>query len=115
MCIRDRLTTSFCAHTPCFRSEAGSYGKDVRGMIRQHQFQKVELVKFCRPENSNAEHERLTRDAETVLERLGLPYRRMLLCTGDMGFASAKTYDLEVDVYKRQPNAETGSASSARR
>ena len=90
------LPVSFCAYTPCFRSEAGSYGKDVRGMIRQHQFQKVELVKFARPEDSNAEHERLTRHAETVLERLGLPYRRMLLCTGDMGFASAKTYDLEV-------------------
>ena len=91
-----QLTTSFCAYTPCFRSEAGSYGKDVRGMIRQHQFQKVELVKFAHPDRSNEEHERLTRDAETVLERLGLPYRRMLLCTGDMGFASAKTYDLEV-------------------
>ena len=90
------LPVSFCAYTPCFRSEAGSYGKDVRGMIRQHQFQKVELVKFARPEDSNAEHERLTRHAETVLERLALPYRRMLLCTGDMGFASAKTYDLEV-------------------
>ncbi len=91
-----QLPTSFCAYTPCFRSEAGSYGKDVRGMIRQHQFQKVELVKFVKPEESEAEHENLTRHAETVLERLGLPYRRMLLCTGDMGFASAKTYDLEV-------------------
>jgi seryl-tRNA synthetase len=91
-----QLTVSFCAYTPCFRSEAGSYGKDVRGMVRQHQFQKVELVKFAHPENSNAEHERLTRDAERVLELLGLPYRRTLLCTGDMGFASAKTYDLEV-------------------
>src|ERR1035437_5180961 len=91
-----QLTTSFCAYTPCFRSEAGSYGKDVRGMIRQHQFQKVELVKFTHPDRSNDEHERLTRDAERVLELLGLPYRRMLLCTGDMGFASAKTYDLEV-------------------
>ncbi len=91
-----QLPTSFCAYTPCFRSEAGSYGKDVRGMIRQHQFQKVELVKFVKPEESEAEHEKLTRHAETVLERLGLPYRRMLLCTGDMGFASAKTYDLEV-------------------
>jgi len=91
-----QLTTSFCAYTPCFRSEAGSYGKDVRGMIRQHQFQKVELVKFCRPDDSNAEHERLTHDAERILELLGLPYRRVLLCTGDMGFASAKTYDLEV-------------------
>jgi seryl-tRNA synthetase len=91
-----QLPISYCAYTPCFRSEAGSYGKDVRGMIRQHQFQKVELVKFAKPENSNEEHERLTRHAETVLERLGLPYRRMLLCTGDMGFSSAKTYDLEV-------------------
>jgi seryl-tRNA synthetase len=91
-----QLTTSFCAYTPCFRSEAGSYGKDVRGMIRQHQFQKVELVKFTKPEDSNAEHEHLTRDAERVLEALGLPYRRMLLCTGDMGFSSARTYDLEV-------------------
>jgi seryl-tRNA synthetase len=91
-----QLTTSFCAYTPCFRSEAGSYGKDVRGMIRQHQFQKVELVKFTTPERSDAEHEQLTRDAEHVLELLGLPYRRMLLCTGDMGFGSAKTYDLEV-------------------
>ena len=91
-----QLTVSFCAYTPCFRSEAGSYGKDVRGMIRQHQFQKVELVKFTTPERSNAEHESLTRHAETVLEKLGLPYRRMLLSTGDMGFSSSKTYDLEV-------------------
>jgi seryl-tRNA synthetase len=90
------LPISFCAYTPCFRGEAGSYGKDVRGMIRQHQFQKVELVKFARPEDSNKEHEALTRHAEIVLEKLGLPYRRMLLCTGDMGFASSKTYDLEV-------------------
>jgi seryl-tRNA synthetase len=91
-----QLTQSLVAYTPCFRSEAGSYGKDVRGIIRQHQFQKVELVKFTRPEDSEAEHEKLTRDAETVLERLGLPYRRVLACTGDMGFSSAKTYDLEV-------------------
>jgi seryl-tRNA synthetase len=90
------LPVSFCAYTSCFRSEAGSYGKDVRGLIRQHQFQKVELVKFCRPQDSEVEHERLTTDAEAVLEALGLPYRRMLLCTGDMGFGSAKTYDLEV-------------------
>jgi seryl-tRNA synthetase len=115
-----RLTTSFCAYTPCFRSEAGSYGKDVRGMIRQHQFQKVELVKFCRPEDSNAEHERLTRDAETVLERLGLPYRRMLLCTGDMGFASAKTYDLEVwlpgqGLYREISSCSNFEAFQARR
>jgi len=91
-----QLTQSLVAYTPCFRSEAGSYGKDVRGIIRQHQFQKVELVKFARPEDSEQEHEKLTRDAETILERLGLPYRRVLLCTGDMGFSSAKTYDLEV-------------------
>ena len=91
-----QLTQSLVAYTPCFRSEAGSYGKDVRGIIRQHQFQKVELVKFTRPEDSEAEHEKLTRDAETVLERLCLPYRRVSLCTGDMGFSAAKTYDLEV-------------------
>jgi seryl-tRNA synthetase len=91
-----QLPISFCAYTPCFRSEAGSYGKDVRGMIRQHQFQKVELVKFTTPDQSGAEHEALTRHAETVLEHLNLPYRRMLLCTGDMGFSSSKTYDLEV-------------------
>ncbi len=90
------LTVSFCAYTSCFRSEAGSHGKDTRGLIRQHQFQKVELVKFACPQDSEAEHERLTRDAEAVLEALGLPYRRVLLCTGDMGFGSAKTYDLEV-------------------
>jgi seryl-tRNA synthetase len=91
-----RLPISLTAFTPCWRSEAGSYGKDVRGIIRQHQFQKVEMVKFARPEESYAEHERLTQNAEEVLERLGLHYRRMLLCTGDMGFSSAKTYDLEV-------------------
>ncbi|MCU1313711.1 MAG: serS [Acidobacteriaceae bacterium] len=90
------LTISLTASTPCFRAEAGSYGKDVRGIIRQHQFQKVELVKFARPEDSDTEHERLTRDAETILERLRLPYRRMLLCAGDMGFSATKTYDLEV-------------------
>jgi seryl-tRNA synthetase len=91
-----RLPISLTAYTPCWRSEAGSYGKDVRGIIRQHQFQKVELVKFSKPEDSYEEHEKLTRSAEEVLERLGLHYRRMLLCTGDMGFSSAKTYDLEV-------------------
>jgi seryl-tRNA synthetase len=115
-----QLPTSFCAYTPCFRSEAGSYGKDVRGMIRQHQFQKVELVKFVRPEDSNAEHELLTRHAETVLERLGLPYRRMLLCTGDMGFASAKTYDLEVwlpgqGLYREISSCSNFEAFQARR
>ena len=114
------LPISFCAYTSCFRSEAGSYGKDVRGMIRQHQFQKVELVKFCRPEDSAAEHEQLTRHAETVLERLGLPYRRMLLCTGDMGFASAKTYDLEVwlpgqGLYREISSCSNFEAFQARR
>ena len=107
-----QLTISFCAYTPCFRSEAGSYGKDVRGMIRQHQFQKVELVKFTTPDRSNAEHERLTRDAERVLELLGLPYRRMLLCTGDMGFSSARTYDLEVWLPGQQLYREISSCSN---
>ena len=115
-----QLPTSFCAYTPCYRSEAGSYGKDVRGMIRQHQFQKVELVKFVRPEDSAAEHEKLTRDAETVLEKLGLPYRRILLCTGDMGFASAKTYDLEVwlpgqGLYREISSCSNFQAFQARR
>jgi seryl-tRNA synthetase len=107
-----QLPTSFCAYTPCFRSEAGSYGKDVRGIIRQHQFQKVELVKFVRPEDSGFEHERLTRHAETILERLGLPYRRMLLCTGDMGFSAAKTYDLEVWLPGQQLYREISSCSN---
>jgi seryl-tRNA synthetase len=91
-----KLPVSLCAYTPCFRSEAGSYGRDVRGIIRQHQFQKVELVKFAHPENSYDQLERLTGDAEDILRRLGLPFRTMLLCTGDMGFGSAKTYDVEV-------------------
>jgi seryl-tRNA synthetase len=114
------LPISFCAYTSCFRSEAGSYGKDVRGLIRQHQFQKVELVKFCRPADSNAEHEALTRHAEAVLEALGLPYRRMLLCTGDMGFGSAKTYDLEVwlpgqGLYREISSCSNFEAFQARR
>ena len=114
------LPLSLCAYTPCFRSEAGSYGRDVRGMIRQHQFQKVELVKFTTPDTSDEEHERLTRNAETVLERLGLPYRRMLLCTGDMGFASAKTYDLEVwlpgqGIYREISSCSNFEAFQARR
>ncbi|HRJ21497.1 MAG TPA: serine--tRNA ligase [Bryobacteraceae bacterium] len=92
----DALPIRLCAYTPCFRSEAGSHGRDVRGIIRQHQFQKVELVNFTRPDQSQQALEDLTASAEQVLERLGLPYRRMLLCTGDMGFSSAKTYDLEV-------------------
>ncbi len=91
-----KLPISFTAYTPCFRAEAGAAGRDTRGIIRQHQFQKVELVKFVRPEESDAEHERLTRHAETILELLELPYRRMLLCSGDTGFSAAKTYDLEV-------------------
>jgi seryl-tRNA synthetase len=103
---------SFTAYTPCYRSEAGSHGKDTRGMIRQHQFQKVELVKFARPEDSHAEHEALTHHAETVLERLGLPYRRMLLCTGDMGFSAAKTYDLEVWLPGQQTYREISSCSN---
>ncbi len=90
------LPISLCAYTPCFRSEAGSYGRDVRGIIRQHQFQKVELVKFTRPDQSWDEHEKLTADAEDILKRLGLPFRTVVLSTGDMGAASAKTYDLEV-------------------
>jgi seryl-tRNA synthetase len=115
-----QLPISYCAYTPCFRSEAGSYGKDVRGMIRQHQFQKVELVKFAKPEESYAEHEALTCHAETVLEKLGLPYRRMLLCTGDMGFASAKTYDLEVwlpgqNLYREISSCSNFEAFQARR
>jgi seryl-tRNA synthetase len=90
------LPIHYVAYTPCFRSEAGSYGKDTRGLIRQHQFNKVELVKFCRPEDSWEELERLTSDAEDILKRLNLPYRVVTLCTGDIGFSSAKTYDLEV-------------------
>src|SRR5215472_11998987 len=92
----NRLPISVTGYTPCFRSEAGSHGKDVRGIIRQHQFQKVELVKFSQPERSYDDHEKLTRDAEVVLQRLGLHYRVITLCTGDMGFGSAKTYDIEV-------------------
>ncbi len=90
------LPQKFVAYTPCFRSEAGSYGKDTRGLIRQHQFDKVELVKFVAPEKSYDELESLTHDAEGILQRLGLPYRVVALCTGDLGFSSAKTYDLEV-------------------
>jgi seryl-tRNA synthetase len=89
-------TIQLCAYTPCFRSEAGSYGRDVRGIIRQHQFQKVELVKFARPDASYQELDALTHDAEDILERLGLPFRTVVLCTADMGFGSAKTYDIEV-------------------
>jgi seryl-tRNA synthetase len=108
----ERLPISLTAYTPCFRSEAGSYGKDVRGIIRQHQFQKVELVKFTKPENSYEEHEKLTRNAETILQKLGLPYRVMTLCTGDMGAASAKTYDIEVWLPGQQVFREISSCSN---
>jgi seryl-tRNA synthetase len=107
-----RLPVSLTAYTPCFRSEAGSYGKDVRGIIRQHQFQKVELVKFTRPENSYEEHERLTHDAEDVLQKLGLHYRVVTLCTGDMGAAAAKTYDIEVWLPGQQLFREISSCSN---
>jgi seryl-tRNA synthetase len=107
-----RLPISLTAYTPCFRSEAGSYGKDVRGIIRQHQFQKVELVKFARPEDSYEEHEKLTRNAETVLQKLGLHYRTVALCTGDMGASSAKTYDIEVWMPGQQSFREISSCSN---
>ena len=106
------LTKSLTAYTPCFRSEAGSYGKDVRGIIRQHQFQKVELVKLAKPEESYNELEKLTTNAEAILEKLGLAYRRMLLCTADMGFSSAKTYDLEVWLPGQQLYREISSCSN---
>jgi len=107
-----RLPISLTAYTPCFRAEAGAAGKDTRGIIRQHQFQKVELVKFTRPEESDAEHEQLTRDAEAILETLALPYRRVLLCTADTGFSSAKTYDLEVWLPGQQLYREISSCSN---
>jgi seryl-tRNA synthetase len=107
-----RLPISLTAYTPCFRAEAGAYGKDVRGIIRQHQFQKVELVKFTRPEESDAEHEKLTRNAEEILEALKLPYRRVLLCTGDTGFSAAKTFDLEVWLPGQQLYREISSCSN---
>jgi seryl-tRNA synthetase len=116
----DKLPLKYCAYTPCFRSEAGSYGRDVRGIIRQHQFQKVELVKFARPENSYNELESLTRDAEDILQRLGLAYRTVVLCTGDMGASSAKTYDIEVwlpglNEYKEISSCSNFEAYQARR
>jgi len=115
-----RLPISLTAYTPCFRAEAGAAGKDTRGIIRQHQFQKVELVKFVRPDESDAQHEQLTRDAEEILEALNLPYRRVLLCTGDTGFSSAKTYDLEVwlpgqDLYREISSCSNFDAFQARR
>jgi seryl-tRNA synthetase len=107
-----QLPISLTGYTPCFRSEAGSYGKDVRGIIRQHQFQKVELVKFARPETSYDELEKLTRNAETVLQKLGIHYRVVALCTGDMGAASAKTYDIEVWLPGQQVFREISSCSN---
>src|SRR5579872_4149280 len=108
----ERLPVRLCAYTPCFRSEAGSYGRDVRGIIRQHQFQKVELVKFTRPEQSYEELERLTADAEDILRRLGLPFRTVVLSTGDMGFSSAKTYDIEVWLPGQNDYKEISSCSN---
>ncbi|MCU1308794.1 MAG: seryl-tRNA synthetase, partial [Acidobacteriaceae bacterium] len=107
-----RLPISLTAYTPCFRSEAGSYGKDVRGIIRQHQFQKVELVKFSKPEDSYQQLEKLTANAESILQKLGLHYRSMALCTGDMGFSAAKTYDIEVWLPGQQLFREISSCSN---
>ncbi len=108
----DRLPLCMTAHSLCFRAEAGSGGRDVRGMIRQHQFEKVELVTVCTPEQSEAEHQRMTRSAEVVLEKLGLPYRKVLLCTGDMGFSAVKTYDLEVWLPSQDTYREISSCSN---
>ena len=116
--VRDTITAAeelplkFAAHTPCFRSEAGSYGRDVRGMIRQHQFEKVELVQIAKPEESMQLLEELTSHAEKVLELLELPYRKVLLCTGDMGFGSTKTYDLEVWIPSQNAYREISSCSN---
>jgi len=108
----DELPRNYAAYTPCFRSEAGSYGKDVRGIIRQHQFNKIELLKFTTPETSAEEHEKLTRDAETILQKLNLHYRVVLLCSGDMSFSSAKTYDIEVWMPARGGYVEISSCSN---
>ncbi|MBK9153351.1 MAG: serine--tRNA ligase [Chloracidobacterium sp.] len=106
------LPKNYTAYTPCFRSEAGSYGRDTRGLIRQHQFEKVELVKVCLPEESEAEHEKLTAHAEGILQRLGLPYRTVVLSTGDMGFGARKTYDIEVWLPSQQTYREISSCSN---
>ncbi|HEY1137023.1 MAG TPA: serine--tRNA ligase [Xanthomonadaceae bacterium] len=108
----ERLPLRMTAHSMCFRAEAGSAGRDTRGMIRQHQFEKVELVSIAKPEESDAEHERMTRCAEVVLEKLGLPYRKVLLCTGDMGFSARKTYDLEVWLPSQNTYREISSCSN---
>jgi seryl-tRNA synthetase len=107
-----KLPLRMAAHSLCFRAEAGAYGRDTRGMIRQHQFEKVELVSVTRPEDSDAEHERMTRCAETVLEKLGLPYRKVLLCSGDMGFSARRTYDLEVWLPSQDTYREISSCSN---
>lgn len=106
------LPMKFTAYTPCFRSEAGSYGRDTRGLIRQHQFEKVELVKYCLPETSVDEHEKLTADAETILQMLELPYRKVILSTGDLGFGAHKTYDLEVWLPSQETYREISSCSN---
>jgi seryl-tRNA synthetase len=108
----EQLPIYYTAYTPCFRREAGSYGKDVRGLIRQHQFNKVELVKFTRPEDSYNELEKLTADAEDILQKLGLPYRTVVLCTGDMGFSAAKTYDIEAWLPGQKRYREISSCSN---
>ena len=108
----ERLPLRMTAHSMCFRAEAGSAGRDTRGMIRQHQFEKVELVSIAKPDESDAEHERMTRCAETVLEQLGLPYRKVLLCTGDMGFSARKTFDLEVWLPSQGTYREISSCSN---
>lgn len=108
----DQLPLKFVAHTPCFRSEAGSHGRDVRGLIRQHQFEKVELVQIVKPEDSAQAHETLTGHAEAILQALKLPYRKVVLCTGDLGFSSSKTYDLEVWLPSQQTYREISSCSN---
>jgi seryl-tRNA synthetase len=108
----DRLPIRYAAYTPCFRREAGSYGKDTRGLIRLHQFNKVELVAFTTPDRSHEELERLTGHAESILQGLGLPYRVVTLCTGDLGFSAAKTYDLEVWLPSQQQYREISSCSN---
>ncbi|MEN1599496.1 aminoacyl--tRNA ligase-related protein, partial [Pseudomonas aeruginosa] len=109
----DDLPIKMTAHTPCFRSEAGSYGRDTRGLIRMHQFDKVEMVQIVRPEDSMAALEEMTGHAEKVLQLLGLPYRKIILCTGDMGFGACKTYDLEVWIPAQNTYREISSCSPA--
>ncbi|OUS09919.1 serine--tRNA ligase, partial [Gammaproteobacteria bacterium 54_18_T64] len=110
----DKLPLKFVCHTPCFRSEAGSYGRDTRGMIRQHQFEKVELVQFVRPDESEEALKGLLRNAEVILEKLGLPYRTVILCGGDIGFSAARTYDIEVWLPSQDKYREISSCSNFR-